>query len=295
MIGGSAGGLECVTDDSHISMLLSEKTGKKIGFSSIVASYKTFSDSIKIIEELKDANVTFLFGLEPYLFYKSPSMEFQFEKKGRPIRKYHFLKVPDSYADFLSAQKIDVPLAQHFISMNMYPVLGEMFKKMIINPIKGKSVKYEYDRHRISKKKKPLTAEKADKLAKKITSTKKKAYLANWKQQDILFRTLVKYVREQPGNSIVFFDLPQPDVLVPALEIMAPDYLDRLSGIIKEYNLYYMNFQADGPWVKGYYHDAHHMIEPGRIRFTDVLADGLAEYILAPKTSWQNTISKANN
>ncbi len=281
LLGGSAAGLECFTSDKQVSNFLSKKTRKKIGFSSIAASFHTFSDEIKVMNELKDADVTFILGLEALRVWRDKSFSLQFYEKSlkRHIRKYYYLQLPEGYTKFLKRQGIEVPLSQHLLSLNFWPVMGEGLKKEVTRWLKTGHYKRAYNRHSASNRKKGLTLKRAKAVASKLSSSFKKQYGENSDRHFTILEKLIEFV-EDNNLRLIVFDLPQPEDMLIDLEIMAPDYTNRISSIVQKHNLTYFYFQNDIEWNRTYYHDAHHMVKAGQTQFTILFTDKLAKHII---------------
>lgn len=281
VLGGSAAGLECFTSDKQMSELLSRLSGKKIGVSSIVASYHTFSDEVKIINVLKDSNVTFILGMEPLRMWRDSSFEFQFfeEYSKRYLRKYYFLDIPKEYKNFLATENCSIPLAQNFKSLNYWPTLGLIIRKDLVRLITSREVNNFYNRHQTSNKKSPLTISGSESMANKLINNFKPKYLENNERHWVLLKALLNFVSSN-NIKIKVFELPRSNELTAAYDNMAPNYDQRIRSILEKDGVEYLEFQNEGPWLRTYYHDAHHMVKQGREKFTLVFCQRLAQDIL---------------
>ena len=91
-LGGSVG-LEAITTDEEMSRILTERMNRPVFFRSLCSSYKTFSDEIKIVEELGSLNVTIIINTEILRFKTSNNKQFVRlnKEKGHEHLKYYFL------------------------------------------------------------------------------------------------------------------------------------------------------------------------------------------------------------
>lgn len=277
-IGGSSTGVEAITTDQAMAEKLSERTGKKIGYASVVASYGDVLDYEKIIRYLKNDRITFVVGLEPYLFTRdiSQATEFYSEKQKRRIVEYYYLPVPFSSILLVNSLGYKLSFFEGFVTEKNLFSLGETVQTITKKAIAGRGLVGKYDRHRTSRKAKPATEKKLTKFIK----SNKKAAEEYKKISGIQFVLLEKIAKFCSDNSmkLLFFELPAPDYLYPSLESGYAQYYSDIVNFSKKYDIPYQEFQ-DNYWPANYYRDRRHLKEEGRLQFEDLLVSYLANNI----------------
>lgn len=277
LVGGSATAVESITSSKEASKILSKKTGKRIGFSNLGASYGSLSDCVKIISALKEADVTIILGIEPISFNRDQKAELEFynENTERYERKYYYLPVPKEVSTILKEEGVSIPLSQYIISLNCWPTVGEWLKKSLIRKIEGKKLTTAYNPH--DRRNVPVTPERMEVFRKRFIRNKN--FAEQSKRPFLMMDAIVQIIKDS-NLQLILFELPKPDLLLDSYKIMAPDYPKAISKIVDDNNFPYLDFQNSGPWKREYYRDAHHMTKAGRQKLTDLITTKLAEIIL---------------
>ncbi len=277
LIGGSATGLRSITGDKDITALLNEKSGKKIGFSRIAGSYGKLVDYEKIVYALAGENVTFIIGLEPYLFNKKNLYYHNSKKAKRTVAKYYYLPPPVDTLSLLKKNGENVSYTEAFITVESLKEIGLIIRKTYVNSVTGKQKK-EKKRKKNGKGNRTKIANAKLKKYIKRNIEGRKGYAENNRVNFMLLERIVKHCKEKSAP-LLFFELPLSNEMQPSLQKGYGQYYLDINTFTTKHQIPYATFQQAGPWLSEHYVDRHHMRRPARKKFTGLLAAFLANQI----------------
>lgn len=277
LLGGSASALYSITGDKEIADIISKKTERKIGFSTVAGAFGTLADYEKIIHSLADKDIVFVLGLEPYLFSNINSYTFFRKKNNRLIKKFYYLPPPVNTITLLRKNGVDVSYKEMFIAKDNLESIGNIIRKTYIDLINGNNLRTAYIRHKNPGKKTAITEAKIKpKFYHNFYSGDK--YLDKSPVNFMLLKKIVTFCRER-SISILFFELPAPDLIYPSLENGYGQYYVDIKNFTQKHRIPYSQFQDVIPWKNEYFGDSTHMRTPGREKFTPMLASFIASQI----------------
>jgi hypothetical protein len=273
-IGGSVG-LEAITTDEEMSKILSDRLNKTILFRSLCSSYKTFSDEIKIIEELGNLKATIIFNTEILRFKTTNDKQLvHFSKKtNHENLKYYFLPTSSYSQAILEQYNIKVGFKHRVRLFRTCMVLGEILKKKLYRFFFARHrFKSQYERH-IEDSKKPVDKKQYEELSVKLNSMLKnmtEVYDINYH----LFKAAIDKALSN-GNHIILSDTPTNPLFDNQLEAFTPKYNKLIQDLVQGGNLAYLDLRDAAYWKPEDFRDLHHMLPSGREKYTSILAEKL--------------------
>lgn len=289
-LGGSATGVESIMADEEVAKSLSDRAGKKIGFSSIVASYGTITDFEKIIHSLAEADVTFVIGVSPLLFNQTlkRSYEFYHKKLKRQMLKYYYLPAPIDTLSILKNLGADISLSQYILLKSNMTVVGDVIKKSCIKWIAGQDPKGKFRRHNISPKARIVVKDQAIKKSRRKYRSKKTEalYLKRSTAHFIILEKLLNFCKSRQID-VLLVEPPHPDAVFPAMQRGFRKYFEDIEDVSQKYQVSYRGFQENGPWAQDYFWDVKHMMPSGRKKFTPMLVAYLTDFTITKKAQTQ--------
>lgn len=274
-LGGSVG-LEAITTDEEMSRMLSDRLNRPILFSSLCSSYKTFSDEIKIIEELGSLNTTIIFNTEILRFKTTNDKQLtRFSKKTEHEHlKYYFLPTSTYSRAILEQNGIEVGIKHRTRVFRTGMVFGEILKKKLYRFFFARErFKTIHDRHNVIGK--PVDEKRQKELSTILDSMLEnitKVYSVNYQ----LFKAAVNEALAN-GNRVILAETPTNPLFDDQLETFTPKYNKLIQDLILEKNLAYIDLRDAADWQPEDFRDLHHMLPSGRKKHTVMLAEKLAQ------------------
>jgi len=278
-IGGSTG-LEAITQDALVEEKLRETTGKKIGFSSLCSSYKSFSDETKIVEELGDFGGILLIGMEALRL--KTSIDEQLEKvltTGNTIQKHFYLSSSDRINRILSDYGLRVDLTQRFLLFRTMEMIGVLVKRSGLHFLssRGEIRRLVFVRNHAAEKKPPLNTEDREKF--KTTTFPKiiEKCRKNGKMNMDLLGEVIN-IAQQNNNRVVLVDMPINPLFQHEMEKFHVTYDEMILDLVKESGVKYIDMRDAAEWTHEDFRDIHHARSPGQKKFSDALVHVVSGY-----------------
>jgi hypothetical protein len=282
-IGGSTC-LEAITSDSLMKARMKELTGRQIGFSSLCSSYRSFSDDAKIVEELDAFGGTLLIGIEALCFRTSIDKQLTcLLETGLNHLKYCYLNTSPPINKVLSNYGLRIGLMERSCLLRTAKVLGEILKKkgLYFLDKRGEIQRLVHDRHAVGDKT-PVNDE---------DRKKHKSMLRNMSQQyDRFYRMNLDLLKEVidiakcNGNRVFLIDMPRNPIYGPQIDRFNVHYDEMIRNLIKEKGVGYIDMRNAAQWTPEDFRDVHHLRSPGQIKFTEALAQYLAEDFMSHRS-----------
>jgi hypothetical protein len=278
-LGGSAG-LEAITTDEDILDRLADKGAPPVSFHSLVSSHKTFGDEAKLISALsKTSGLTLLIHTEAWRFQIPPQRQIEFTNASLAaglVAKYYFLPVPPEIRPSLTKAAFqDVPfLRQYTLLGNMLPKIGELLKKRInLYPEHQKWLLYQHDRHKVSRSAVPRNSSQIEQINRRIREDSD--YQENAEYNFSLLETTINIALEA-GHHVILVEAPINEMMREEIEHWGDGYPERRDVLIASTGIEHIDFATGSVWHNELFRDHHHMLEAGRQRFTENLAEVLS-------------------
>jgi hypothetical protein len=277
-LGGSVG-LEAITSDEEMSQMLSDRLDRPVLFRSLCSSYKTFSDEIKIIEELGSlgANSTIIFNTEILRFKTTNDKQlvnFLKETEYEHL-KYYFLPTSTSSSAIFDEHNIEVGIKHRVRIFRTSMVFGEIFKKKIYRFFFARQrFKSVHDRHTADSKK-PVDEKQQAKLSKILDSMLEdiaEVYKVNYQ----FFRAAIDKAHLN-GYRVILADTPTNPLFDDQLEAFTPKYNKLIQDLVQEDNNAYLDLRDAADWKPEDFRDLHHMLPSGREKYTAILVEKLVQ------------------
>ncbi|MBN2225334.1 MAG: hypothetical protein JW765_11695 [Deltaproteobacteria bacterium] len=275
---GSSTSLEAITEDSLVNERLLRLTRRQTRFTSLCSSLMTFSDEIKIVDELGDINCTLLIGIEPLRFKYEARVQLEQPLPKYTSSKYYYLSTNSALVAILSDYGFSTPITERFSLFRSATAFGEIVKKQL-SYMKETGGEIEYtihNRHAVGEKK-PVSEKDRERLAQGLTNALKR-YTEEF---DMNYRLLEKEIdiAASNGNRIILVDLPFNPLFQDEMDQYYPVYNEKIKDLVNEKGIEYLDMRTGITLVAEDFRDFHHMRHSGRIRFTEALADYLAGYM----------------
>ena len=274
-MGGSVA-LASITSDDKMSQILSERMNRKILFTSLCSSYKTFSDEIKIVEELGEVNVTIILNSEILRFKTTNDKQLvnYLEDAKHEHLKYYFLPTSTETRFILEQDNFEIGFKHRVRFIRSAMVFGEILKTKVCRFFFARQrFALSYHRHIVGDFK-PVDAKQQAVLSKKLASMLRnieKVYGVNCN----LFEVAIDKARAN-GNRVILAESPVNPLFVDQMEVFAPKYNKLIQGLVQKKDLTYLDLRGAAGWVPEDFRDLHHMLPSGREKFTPILAEKLA-------------------
>lgn len=274
-LGGSVG-IEAITTDEEMSRMLSDRMNRPVFFRNLCSSYKTFSDEIKIIEELGSLNATIIFNTEILRFKTTNDKQLVrfFKETEHEHLKYYFLPTSTYSSAILEQFNIEAGIKHRVRVFRTSTVFGEILKKKLYLYFFSarKRVKSIHVRHTADGKK-PVDEKRQKALSIILDSELEniaKAHHVNYQ----LFRAAIGKAQSN-GNRVILVDTPTNPLFDNQMEAFTPKYNKLIQDLVKEKNLEYIDLRDAADWKPEDFRDLHHMLPSGRGKYTAVLAEKL--------------------
>jgi hypothetical protein len=277
-IGGSIA-LEAISSDSIISRRINELSGKRVNFKSISATYQTFADNAKIMEELGPINGTLLIGIEPLSFKAKLSSQITEKlKTGHTHLKYYYLTAGPGTNSILSEYGFE---GGPFHSLHLFKtakVFGEILKKKapVFLTSGYRAAQTTYSRHAVGDKT-PVTEEKRKEQVKWLEALLKDYNKFHKMNLDLLGE--IVNITLSNGNRVILIDIPDNPIYKEQISKFNDHYNDMVREFVAEKDVGYIDMRYAAEWEPEDYRDVHHMRSFGRKKFTEALARKLSDYL----------------
>lgn len=274
-LGGSVG-VEAITTDEEMSRMLSDRLNSPVLFRSLCSSYKTFSDEIKIVEELGSLNATIIFNTEILRFKTTNDKQLVrfFKETEHEHLKYYFLPTSTYSRAILEQYNIEAGIKHSVRVFRTGMIFGEILKKKLYRCFFSarKRVKSIHVRHS-SDGKKPVDEKRQEALSIILNSELEniaKVYNVNYQ----LFRAAIGKAHSN-GNRVILVDTPINPLFDDQMEAFTLKYNQLIQDLVQEKNLAYLDLRDAADWEPEDFRDLHHMLPSGRGKYTAVLAEKL--------------------